>query len=574
MKKIKLILNESLVTNKDSDVIEDTSIEQKPDFQIIDVTVIPDETYYPTIQSILIDLDEGSKLIESENNKLDINILSETVNTKTNYSNSLFEFESSNHTITLSLVLQESDRRGIYKVEAYTTRGVKVFESNTYRPKMVIESYLNSLANEYLIDKPLKEGYSLGDDKESFDVWDENNKKLEEIVNYVKQYADPKVVSHIENIEHSQDNINDACITLNGISDDIIGSDRDYDLYNELERNYPFINNIQAEHWYGKNICMVDFYIDSVYNKNKYGLCKVLNKVLEEFGDKNLKESVRIYDDEKDYSSELGEVYNIVADFINDDFMRNNKEYVERSWGEDHVMSGKVLNGIAQTLYNSGYSVSKDRVKHYANIGNNSAYEIFKDTECIGFLNVNSGLVCSSYVYLEDLNGNRYGGSWELRPANKWNIEKNSVVIYKEAEDPIKGDVKEDLNIEPGSDEEVTLDEIYEEPEEDKYHGAVDDKLEVEQKGEPKDYSIDEFTTALKLADDIYELNIDYSNWNDMDQTEREQLVTPELKRFLNEHKADFDKDPKLFDLLQYNLTDANFHTEAKVLRDLYKGGE
>ena len=75
--------------------------------------------------------------------------MSETVNQKTGYSNSLFEFESTNHTITLSLVLQESSRRGVYKVEAYTTKGIKVFESTTYKPKSIIESYLKSLANEY-----------------------------------------------------------------------------------------------------------------------------------------------------------------------------------------------------------------------------------------------------------------------------------------------------------------------------------------------------------------------------------------------------------------------------------------
>lgn len=162
MKKIKLSLNESLVTNINSnqvDVIEDISTQQKPDYQIIDITVIPDEEYNPTIQSILIDLDESCKLCESEeeSKNLSINILSETVNVKTGYSNSLFEFENANHTITLSLVLQETERNGVYKVEAYTTKGEKVFESNTYKPKKLIESYLNSLANEYLIDKKLNE---------------------------------------------------------------------------------------------------------------------------------------------------------------------------------------------------------------------------------------------------------------------------------------------------------------------------------------------------------------------------------------------------------------------------------
>ena len=50
-------------------------------------------------------------------------------------------------------------------------------------------------------------------------------------------------------------------------------------------------------------------------------------------------------------------------------------------------------------------------------------------------------------------------------------------------------------------------------------------------------------------------------------------MVKPELQRFLSKHKNEFDKNPKLFDLVQYNLTDKNFHTEAKVLKDLYRGG-
>lgn len=284
MSKMKLILNESLVSNKDSDILEDVSVQAKPDYQIVDITVIPDETYYPTIQSILIDLDENNKLCESAKTKIAINILSETVNQKTGYSNSLFEFESENHTITLSLVLQETDRRGIYKVEAYTTKGIKVFESTTYKPKYVIESYLSSLANEYLIDKSLKE-----------------------------------------------------------------------------------------------------------------------------------------------------------------------------------------------------------------------------------------------------------------------------------AEDPIKDDVKEDLAIEPGSDEEWQLDELYnEEPEE-----------PVEE-----EYSIKEFMRGKELATQVRDLNIDYSNWNEMTKEEREDLVRPEISRFVQSYKNEFDKNPSIFKILIEDLTDANFHTEVRVLEDEYLGGE
>lgn len=385
MKKMKLILNESLISNKDSDIIEDTTIAKKPDYQIIDITVIPDETYYPTIQSILIDLDESNKLKESEDSKLDINILSETVNQKTGYSNSLFEFESSNHTITLSLVLQETDRRGIYKVEAYTTRGVKVFESNTYRPKYVIESYLNSLANEYLIDKPLKES--------------------------APYYIGPNEYALIKS------------------------NDEDSDV-----------------------LCM---YLDD-----------------------------NCYDE----------------------------TVIPKNWPEDKIrmLAGKISKS-------EGPRGNRDFIG-----------EVEKEYQA-AYTNKNLG----------------------------------------EAEDPIKDDVKEDLGIEPGSDEEVTLDEIYEEPEK-PYEGLVDDYKSEDPapNSDPDDYSVEEFMTALRLADEVYDLNIDYSKWNDASQEERFELVKPEISRFLAKHKNEFDKSPKLFDLLQYDLIDANFHTEAKVLKDLYRGGK
>ena len=292
MKKMKLKLNESLLTgmidlNSDTtntNVIEDLDRQVHPDYKILDVTVIPDDNYQPTIQSILIDLDEDNKLVESENKNLDINILSETVNSKTGYSNSLFEFESANHTITLSLVLQETDRRGIYTVEAYTTRGEKIFNRNTCRPKQIIESYLNSLANEYLIDKPIKE-----------------------------------------------------------------------------------------------------------------------------------------------------------------------------------------------------------------------------------------------------------------------------------AEDPIVDDVKEDLAIEPGSDEEEKLNEIYEEP------------------SEEDTYTFDEFNHAQKLYDEIRGLDIDYSDWNNLTDDERHELVKPKLQEFYDKHKVEFDDNEDIFDLVLDNLDDDNFHTEAMELiymRNRDRGGQ
>lgn len=149
---MKLRLKETSLVNINSDVIEDVNNQPTPEFQILDVTVLPDEEYQPTIQSILIDLEENGKLHESESSKLSINILSETVNTKTGYSMSLFEFESSQSTITLSLTLTESTKyQGVFNVSAYTTKGEKVFESNTQHPREVIRKYLNSLSSEYLV---------------------------------------------------------------------------------------------------------------------------------------------------------------------------------------------------------------------------------------------------------------------------------------------------------------------------------------------------------------------------------------------------------------------------------------
>lgn len=154
-RKIKLL--ETSVTqpiqNNDVEVIEDINYVKQPDFSILDVTVIPDEEYNPTIQSILIDLDESNSLKESESLGLGFNVLSETVNEKTGYSHSLFEFESKNNTITLNLSLTESDKySGVYKVLAHTTKGEQIFESNTTRPKEVIKNFLNSLCESYLVE--------------------------------------------------------------------------------------------------------------------------------------------------------------------------------------------------------------------------------------------------------------------------------------------------------------------------------------------------------------------------------------------------------------------------------------
>ena len=448
MKKIKLVLNESLISNKNSDVIEDTAIGQMPDYQIIDITVIPDENYYPTIQSILIDLDEGNRLIESDNKKLDINILSETVNQKTGYSNSLFEFESSNHTITLSLVLQETDRRGIYKVEAYTTRGIKVFESNTYKPKYTIESYLKSLAGEYLIDKPLKEG--------------EDFERVEGVV------IDPKELLDFEDEYRFYADDKDFNIPKHKIKE----------AYVKMKRNgYVMVNGYQ------------------INDKQQ----------------------------------------------MNENTVNESDEPLDKKNPKDK----EAFHKFAEKMKRLGFL----NIKDMTSLSDNG----FMDKLSFDDLNMFNKLENISYQDIQDM------------------VRKE----LNEAEDPIKDDVKEDLAIEPGSDEEQMLDEIYEEPEEDKYSGAEDTyKDDTYEKTEPDDYSVEEFVTAQRLTDELMDLNIDYSEWNNMSQDERFNLVRPEIERFVNSHRNEFNKNPKLFDLVQYNLADANFHTEAKVMRDIYKGGK
>lgn len=161
MKKIKL--KESISTlptetraSTTDQVIEDLSYIKEPDFNIVDVTVLPDEEYNPTIQSLLINIDEDKSLTEAE--KLGFNILSETVNAKTGYSSSLFEFETRTKNITLNLSMCESEKHvGVWNIKAHTTKGELVFESNTQHPKQVITNYLNSLSSEYLLESEADE---------------------------------------------------------------------------------------------------------------------------------------------------------------------------------------------------------------------------------------------------------------------------------------------------------------------------------------------------------------------------------------------------------------------------------
>ena len=127
----------------------------------------------------------------------------------------------------------------------------------------------------------------------------------------------------------------------------------------------------------------------------------------------------------------------------------------------------------------------------------------------------------------------------------------------------------------------VVIDDIKEseEPVEDSWademgEGVPVDTEETMDKEEKTEYTVSEYMRATELADQVKDLNIDYSEWNQMNPEEREELVRPEIKRFVDSHRNEFDKNQQLFDLMIADLEDYNFHTESKVLIDEYRGGE
>ena len=191
MSKLKIKLMETSIVQNDgsSNVVEVIANQNKPDYVITDVTVLSDKFYHPTIQSILIDLDESHKLNESEvrSKDLTVNILSEAVNQKTGYSYSLFEFESKESVVTMSLTLTESlNRPGLFNVSMYTTKGEKIYECNTVKPKMCIKNLLNNLSNSYLFSEANividPEGKSISDEPK---IKIDDYENLEDAINSV-----------------------------------------------------------------------------------------------------------------------------------------------------------------------------------------------------------------------------------------------------------------------------------------------------------------------------------------------------------------------------------------------------
>lgn len=132
------------------------------------------------------------------------------------------------------------------------------------------------------LDLGLDEGYSLGDDKDSFDVWEEQSKKLGEIVEFIRSYKSADLDKAIKDVEHSQDNIYTADIMITGLKEEDI--EKEDELSSSILDRYPFINNIQISNWYDDVVCFIDFDINGVYNKHKSDLVVVIRRVLEAIG--------------------------------------------------------------------------------------------------------------------------------------------------------------------------------------------------------------------------------------------------------------------------------------------------
>lgn len=126
------------------------------------------------------------------------------------------------------------------------------------------------------LDSIVSEGYSLGDDKESFDVWEEESEKLNEIMNYIKDNCGVDF-SNIE-VEHSQDNIFTADITIKGLPESAINDDIESELYNKYCSGYNnLFDNIQLETWYGP-CCLLGFNIDRMGSR-KYKLGSAIKDI-------------------------------------------------------------------------------------------------------------------------------------------------------------------------------------------------------------------------------------------------------------------------------------------------------
>ncbi len=125
------------------------------------------------------------------------------------------------------------------------------------------------------------EGYSLGDDKKSFDVWDKENKKLGEILDFIKGYNDERLNKVIEKVEHSQDNIFTADFMIEDLKEEDL--EKESELGSSIYDRYPFIDNIQISKWGDSVVCFIGFDIDGAYG-SKSDLVRVIKTVLDAIG--------------------------------------------------------------------------------------------------------------------------------------------------------------------------------------------------------------------------------------------------------------------------------------------------
>lgn len=126
--------------------------------------------------------------------------------------------------------------------------------------------------------KKLNEGYSLGDDKESFDIWDKESEKLKNVCDYLKDTLDIDFTNI--DVEHSQDDIYSASFEIKNIPEAAISDDLESDFRDKYLGWGSCIDGIQLEKWYGKPTCIVIFDIGSA-NSDKYSFGKTVKDIIE-----------------------------------------------------------------------------------------------------------------------------------------------------------------------------------------------------------------------------------------------------------------------------------------------------
>lgn len=272
------------------------------------------------------------------------------------------------------------------------------------------------------VRKYLNEGYSLGDDKESFDVWDKESEKLKNVCDYLKDTVGIDFTNI--DVEHSQDGIYSASFMIKGLPESSINDELEQELYDKYVSGYnSYFDGVQLENWGGYGpICILVFDIGSA-NSDKYRFGKAVQDVINTVTkNTNLNESDDfknvVLDSYKHITEELGkdasvsDIYedilnNYDSGFINDDSPEaatkdyNNIKYILNREGlkyldetEDYQQASdieeikeKVKNLYVKNkdgLYPNILYVDNKRV----DIDNSGNASVWKDGKLIGSFNL------------------------------------------------------------------------------------------------------------------------------------------------------------------------------------------